>query len=102
MNHLVEIGDSVVAAIIVAVAAFLYRNLFGQQIEKNTRQWLGKINGSGRRDLTITAVVAPPTSQDFFRYYQVSGGLRVPPKWDPIPRVPLECSNRVSVQAEIS
>lgn len=45
-------------------------------------------------------MVAPPTSQEFFRYYQAVGKLREY-KFEPLKRVPVECRNRASVQAFI-
>lgn len=62
--------------------------------------WLGKINGSGKKQVRIVAVVAPPTSHDFFNYFQALGRLRNF-QFEPLPRVPPECRNRASVQAVV-
>ena len=62
--------------------------------------WMGKINGSGRKQVRIVAVVAPPTSQDFFRYFQEIGRLHGY-QFEPVRRIPPECKNVASVQAFI-
>jgi hypothetical protein len=62
--------------------------------------WTGRVNGSGKAEVRIIAVVAPPTSQDFFRYFQELGRLREY-QFKPLPRVPPECVNMDSVQAKI-
>lgn len=71
-------------------------------VQYNSQQgtWLGKINGRGKKQVKIVAVVAPPTSQDFFKYFQTVGHLREY-KFEPLKRVPVECTNRTSVQALI-
>jgi hypothetical protein len=48
----------------------------------------------------MIAVVAPPSTQDYFRYFQRLGELRCY-QFEPLPRVPPECINSCSVQAEI-
>src|ERR1035441_8656839 len=71
-------------------------------VEYNPSQgtWMGKINGSGKPNVRIVAVVAPSSSQDFFRYFQKLGQLRNN-DFEPLPRVPPECVNQDSVQARI-
>ncbi|WP_353064459.1 hypothetical protein RBB77_01690 [Tunturibacter psychrotolerans] len=62
--------------------------------------WTGRVNGSGKAEVRIIAVVAPPTSQDYFRYFQELGRLR-DYNFKPLPCVPAECLNLDSVQAKI-
>ena len=73
-----------------------------QMVEFNPEigKWTGWINGSGRTDVRIVAVVAPPTSHDFFRYFQKLGELR---EWafEPLDRIPPECTNLAWVQAKV-
>jgi hypothetical protein len=60
-----------------------------------SKVWRGKI--TARQGIVrIYAVVAPLTSQDFFRYYEQSGQKT---DWAPLKRIPPECSNCASVQA---
>ena len=61
---------------------------------------MGKVYGSRKQQVKIIAVVAPPTAQDFFRYYQKLGRERNY-QFEPLNRVPVECTNRASVQAFI-
>jgi hypothetical protein len=62
--------------------------------------WTGWLNGMGKPEIRIVAVVAPPTAQDFFRFFQRVGALHGY-KFEPLVRIPLECINRDSVQARI-
>lgn len=64
---------------------------------KQTGVWHGKIV-AGTTSPKIHAVVAPPTSQDLFRYYR-SVGTKT--DWAPLNRVPVECVNRAQVQARV-
>ena len=66
--------------------------------DRSNKTWTGRVNGSGRTSARIYAVVAPPTSQDYFRYFQKLGGLR-DYRYEPLPRVPSECTNFDCVQA---
>jgi len=50
------------------------------------------------RDPKILAVVAAPTSVDFFKYYQRMGAKT---DFAGLNRVPPECKNRDSVQARL-
>lgn len=59
---------------------------------------MGKVNGSGKQQVKIIAVVAPPTAQDFFRYFQKIG-IQRDYQFEPLVRVPIECINRAFVQA---
>jgi len=70
------------------------------QFNRDRGMWEGKICWSAKKQVKITAVVAPRTSQDFFRYYQKVGQQRNY-NFEPLTRVPLECTNRASVQARI-
>jgi hypothetical protein len=76
------------------------QGFFPVQYDPIQGTWLGKINGSGKKQVRIIAVVAPPTSQDFFKYFQTVGHLR-DYKFEPLKRLPPECRNVTSVQAII-
>jgi len=62
--------------------------------------WTGRVNASGNPIVRVVAVVAPPSSQDFFRYYQKLGKLRNY-VYEPLDRIPPECVNLDSVQTKI-
>jgi hypothetical protein len=70
---------------------------FAVKYDHQQKTWVGKITAEGWKSVKIVAVVAPPSSQDFFRYFQHVGGLRE--KYEPLKRVPPECRNLASVQA---
>ena len=57
--------------------------------------WEGRVN-AGDNNFRIHAVVAPPTSDDFFKYYHNMG--EICGKWVPLKRIPIECKNRTEVQ----
>jgi hypothetical protein len=59
-------------------------------------EWEGRVNPSNK-DCTVHAVVAPPTSNDFFEYYRKANEDRE--RWVPLIRIPAECTNRTAVQA---
>jgi hypothetical protein len=59
--------------------------------------WTGRIGGTPGQSVKIVAVVAPPTSVDFFRYYQEICNRGA--EYEPLRDVPFECTNRASVQA---
>lgn len=63
-------------------------------------EWSGRVAvQNDQRAIKIVAVVAPPTSQDFFRYFQRLGDQHQ--NHVPLDRIPDECTNRFSVQALI-
>jgi hypothetical protein len=64
------------------------------QYDPDTREWYGKVEWK-TGPLRVFAVVAPPTSQQLFRYYKECGAET---KWKPLDRIPAECTNRVSVE----
>jgi hypothetical protein len=75
------------------------------QYERHTGTWRGRVYG-GRSPLQVVAVVAPPTSQQFFRYYQKLGELRQrnqenKPWYEPLDAIPAECHNIASVNTQI-
>ena len=74
------------------------QSFFSAQYNRHQGTWLGKISGARKGPVRITAVVAPPTSQDFFRYFQRVGELRGY-QFEPITRIPPECVIRDFVQA---
>jgi hypothetical protein len=70
---------------------FWPQGFFPVQLDSATGEWYGRINASRGSPFRIFAVVAPPTSQDLFRYFQRRGdetGTFVP-----LDRIPLECAN---------
>ena len=68
------------------------------QFNRETGEWAGKVSGFQSRPITIVAVVAPPTSHDFFTYYHAMG---LKTGYTPLTRVPLECTNSDLVQARV-
>ncbi len=62
--------------------------------------WFGRVNGSGGPLIRIVAVVAPPTSHDYFRFFQDVGRLRNN-VFEPLKRLPPEIRNFHSVQATL-
>lgn len=78
---------------------FWPQTFYPVQFNEKTGEWHGRINGSGRSPLQIFAVVAPPTSQDFFRYFQKRGDETK--NFVPLTRIPPECRNVHSVQARL-
>jgi hypothetical protein len=72
------------------------QGFFTVQYDPKTNEWFGRVNGSPGRQTKIIAVVAPPTSQDYFKYFQRVGGLRRD-IYEPLDRVPSECTNTDAV-----
>jgi hypothetical protein len=62
--------------------------------------WAGWIVGGSRLDVNIIAVVAPPTSKDFFSFFQKVVDLHGI-KSASLLRVPVECVNQASVLARM-
>lgn len=63
-----------------------------------TKEWSGFIfEPSGQAKLTIFAVVAPPSAQAFFEYYQKHGNAT---RWSPLREIPAECNNRQRMDAQ--
>jgi len=56
---------------------------------EETKMWEGRVSGSRKSRLAIFAVVVPPSTQDYFRYFQRLGELRRY-QFEPLPRVPPE------------
>jgi hypothetical protein len=74
------------------------RGFFPCYYKDKEHTWWGKINPMGRQHFRLIAVVAPPTSDDFFTYYQQVGkdtGFK------PLKPIPPECRNIASLQGEI-
>jgi hypothetical protein len=65
---------------------------------KDTGEWHGWINGKKRLRAKIIAVVAPPSSHDFFSYYQAHGNKT---NWTGLPRLPPECKNKAEVDVSL-
>lgn len=66
------------------------------QYDRSGGKWFGRIGDIRGRRAKIIAVVAPPTSHDFFTYYEKHGAST---GYSPLNRVPPECANRDDVQA---
>ena len=68
------------------------------EYDKEQGTWKGYIHAWGWNNVTVVAVVAPPTSQDYFNYFQ-----RMGPKtnYEPILGIPKECKHRDSVLAKV-
>jgi hypothetical protein len=68
------------------------------QYNQQTGEWQGRVH-VGRSPLRIVALVAPPTSQQLFRYFQSRGDeTKV---YSPLDRIPEECDNIATVQTRI-
>jgi hypothetical protein len=66
------------------------------QFDPTTGKWDGRINDrEPDKFVKIIAVVAPPTSQQLFRYYCKVGEKT---RWEPLDEIPSECVNRAHVQ----
>ena len=63
-----------------------------------TGDWFGYVfEPSGNAKITIFAVVAPPSAQAFFEYYQKHGNAT---NWAALNEIPVECGNRQEVEAK--
>ena len=70
------------------------------QYDSQQETWIGRISAGGKRQVKIIAVVAPPTAQDLFRYLQ-QVGIDRNYHFEPLIRVPVECTNRAFVPARV-
>lgn len=61
-------------------------------------EWSGKVMGSPGTKTRVVAVVAPPTSCEFFQYYEQVGAQHN--NYAPLQRIPSECYNQASVQTQ--
>jgi hypothetical protein len=68
------------------------------RVEHKHGTWMGRINAMGQGNVKIFAVIAPPTSQDLFWYFQMLGPVS---GYKPIERIPPECRKQDSVQAKV-
>jgi hypothetical protein len=68
------------------------------EYQANTGTWKGYVTVSGWHRVTIIAVVAPPTSQEYFNYFE-----RVAAKTthEPLLGIPVECKKRDLVHAKV-
>ncbi len=66
------------------------------QYDPSNGEWEGRVN-PWDGEVRIHAVVAPPTADDFFRYFQQVGDHLK--EWRSLRRIPVECINRATVQA---
>jgi hypothetical protein len=67
------------------------------QFDEQKGEWVGRIH-TRQKQPKIVAVVASPTSKEFFKYYQRMGSKT---GYEPLTRVPADCTNKVSVQARL-
>ena len=70
------------------------------QYDPSSGRWFGRVSvgAPSGQYVRIVAVVAPPTSQDFFKYFQRNGGKT---GWEALTRIPLECRHQCNVQARV-
>src|ERR1051326_2293543 len=68
------------------------------QFNRDTGTWEGRIKARDLKQFRVVAVVAPPTSQMMFSYYEGHG---METKFSPLLSVPPECSNRDEVDAMV-
>lgn len=68
------------------------------QFDPQNGEWVGRVHTQFTRP-RIVAVVAPPTAQDFFRYFQKWGSKTNHAALD---RIPVECTNRTFLDARLS
>jgi hypothetical protein len=66
--------------------------------DAQTGVWTGRVCGKPGETIKIVAVVAPPSSADFFNYYQdiCDGGVV-----KPLRRIPPECTNQASISVTL-
>jgi hypothetical protein len=69
------------------------------QYDQQTGEWHGRIH-AGRSPLRIVALIAPPTSQQLFRYFQKRGDETK--FFSPLDKIPAECQNVASVQTRFT
>jgi hypothetical protein len=63
-----------------------------------TGTWSGYITAEGWHSVTVVAVVAPPTTQDYFNYFQRVGHKT---SYDPLLGIPQECRKRDTVRCKV-
>ena len=68
------------------------------EFSKEQGTWSGYINVWGWQNVTVAAVVAPPTSQEYFNYFQRVGSKT---NHEPILGIPAECKHRDLVQVKV-
>src|ERR1700678_352188 len=52
---------------------FWPQSFYPVQFDEQSGEWHGRVNAMGMSPLRIFAVIAPPTTQDLFRYFQKRG-----------------------------
>jgi hypothetical protein len=67
------------------------QGFFPVQYDEARGTWKGYVHAWGWNRLTVIAVIAPPTTQDYFNYYQQVGNKT---EYAPIFRIPPECPKR--------
>jgi hypothetical protein len=68
------------------------------QFNRDAGTWDGRIKRRNLKQMRVAAVVAPPTSQMLFRYYEEHG---MKTDFAPLPAIPPECTNHDEVDAMI-
>jgi hypothetical protein len=68
------------------------------EFNRDAGTWEGRIKARDLKQLRVVAVVAPITSQLFFRYYEEHG---METKFSPLPSIPPDCINRDEVDAMV-
>jgi hypothetical protein len=69
------------------------------QYFRDKGEWVGRVTGLAGQPSKIFAVVAPPSSCDFFQYYQKLGAQL--PQYEPRNRIPPSVQIELSVQARL-
>ena len=68
------------------------------EYHKDTGTWKGYVHVWGWHHVTLIAVVAPPTSQEYFNYFQRVGQKT---GYEPLLGIPLEGKKRATVRAKV-
>jgi len=76
------------------------QGFFDVEFDPAIGQWTGRIHAEGASRFSIIAVVAPPTSCQFFRYYQRVGDKH-DYQFEPLSQLPPECVNKDEVQVSL-
>lgn len=76
---------------------FWPQGFFPVLFNPQSRDWFGRVTWEDAGPVKVHAIVAPPTTQDFFRYFQKIGTSTG--SYQPLDRIPVECTNHAYVQA---
>ncbi len=75
------------------------QGFFHVHLNPRDKTWHGLIDGGTRQQINVIAVIAPPTSQEYFQYFEYVGREVRNGVFEPIPKIPDECAERDSAQA---